>query len=149
MNYEIFPLDFIKRTRHNIKLYDDKINKTEYDVTNLINNCLGLIIIPRQKYHYQIPKYEFDEIDKKYGITKNNIKYEKDNNYKLLKIVGHIRNGLSHGHISTNLGKDISKLIIKDYPRNSEIKNFEIIFTVEEFKDFALKFSEEIIKIVK
>jgi len=68
--YENFPIDFITRTQLNLKNYNG-----EFEVTNLINNCLGLIIIPKQKLNENLPEYTFDDQNRDYGITKQNIKF--------------------------------------------------------------------------
>lgn len=70
--YTIFPIDFINRTRENLEKYSGK-----YEVTNLINCCLGLIIIPKQKLKDKMPIYVFNNEDNYFGITKSNIPYEK------------------------------------------------------------------------
>lgn len=63
--YNDFPKDFVTRTLKNLDNYTGI-----FEVTNLINNCLGLIIIPRQKMNNQISDYIFDEVNSDYGITK-------------------------------------------------------------------------------
>lgn len=72
MEYTRFEISFVERTLENLENY-----KGKYEVTDLINNCLGLIIIPRQKFYDTIPKYTFDTSDETYGITKKILKRNK------------------------------------------------------------------------
>ena len=140
--YTDFPKDFVNRTKANLKKYIG-----EYDVTNIINNSLGLIIIPHEHLIDALPNYIFSEIDKKYGINIRNIHYEKDKNYSLKNIIKHIRNGLAHGRIEQmTRNKEISGIRIYDKKNKYSKENFSICFTTEEFKQFAILISEEFLR---
>lgn len=135
--YIDFPSDFIIRTKSNLENYNG-----EYETTNLINNCLGLIIIPRQKLNHKLPEYTFDDENNDYGITKTNIEFENANDFSLSNILRHIRNGLAHGRIEQSVENDkIVGLRIHDKSNENANENFSIIFTVDEFKEFAIKVS--------
>lgn len=137
--YIDFPTDFITRTQENLSSYNGS-----KDVTNLINNCLGLIIIPKQKLADSLPDYTFDCTDKTYGITKSNIIKEVNGNYSLTNIIRHIRNGLSHGRINQETKNGlIIGLRIHDKHNDSSNENFAIELSVDEFKDLAINISNE------
>ena len=139
--YTDFPRDFIDRSKTNVENYCG-----EYEITNLINNCLGLIIIPKQRLANNIPQYEFDNNDKSYGITRSNIT-QSDDGYSLSQVLRHIRNGLAHGRIQQKLSGDkISDLKIHDKFNDSSPENFSVEFTVEEFKCFAFSLSSKLIE---
>lgn len=151
MEYKDFSRDFIKRTKCNVAMYDGK-----YEVTNLINCCLGLIIIPKETIADKLSNDVVYECDLSYGISKekNNINDDYapngDNTFGLKNIVRHIRNGLSHGRIEQNTeNKEIVGLRIFDKQdnKNSTLENFSIEFTIEEFKTFALRVSDDFLKI--
>ncbi len=136
--YENFPTDFIKRTREIIDSYSGK-----RDVTNLINCCLGLIIIPTQKFHTDIPATNAKDDIEDLGIDHEKISILADNDYSLSTIIRHIRNGLSHGRIEQRTeNRVITGLRIHDKLNDSAPENFAIELTVEEFKAFAIRFSE-------
>jgi len=144
MEYQDFPKDFIRRTQANLKKY-----KGKYDVTNLINNCLGLIIIPNQFYVENLPDYNFTELDKKtYGINLLNITYESNNNYSLYQTSKHIRNGIAHGRIQqiSSSSKKIVKLRISDSLTQHGPDNFSIEITPYELMRFSIKISNEFLK---
>ncbi len=140
--YNDFPKDFISRTLKNL----DK-HTGSFEVTNLINNCLGLIIIPKQKMNNNISDYNFDENNSDYGITQKNILHESDSNYSLSNVLRHIRNGLAHGRIEQkSKDKAIVGLRIHDKLNESSPENFVIDFTIEEFRKFAISIAEMFLK---
>jgi len=130
MEYSDFPKDFIMRTQKNLKKYRGK-----FEVTNLINSCLGLIIIPKEQLKNNLPIYIFNDQDKKtYGISKINIKYEVNGDFSLTKTVDHIRNGIAHGRIQqrSSFDKRIIGLRIHDSYSTKEPENFSIELSVYE-----------------
>ena len=139
--YTNFPIDFVKRTKANLSDYSG-----DFEVTNLINSCLGLIIIPKQRISDRIPTYEFTEQNCDFGITLKNICFEQNKNYELSNILRHIRNGLAHGRIEQkSKNGEIAGLRIYDKNNNSG-ENFSIEFSVEEFKRFAISVSNKFIE---
>ncbi len=140
--YSDFPRDFLIRTKKNLDVYSG-----DCKVTNLINNCLGLIIIPKELLLDNLPDYFFDDNDKTYGISKSNISYERSNNFKLKNVIRHIRNGLAHGRIeqkSAN-GKISGIRIFDRDTNNSTADNFSIEMTIDEFQSFAIKLSDDFV----
>lgn len=148
-NYKDFSKDFIERTKYNLEIYHG-----EYEVTHLINSCLGLIIIPKEMLAEKLSDELIYEDDLSYGISKakNSIKDDyAPNGYKiygLKNIVRHIRNGLSHGRIEQRASNDKKKEIIglKIYDSYEGQENFSIEFTLQEFKTFALRVSDDFLK---
>lgn len=135
--YSDFPRDFTERTRANIENYTG-----QYEVTNLINNCLGLIIIPKELLSENLPDYTFTETDASYGISKTNITYEENYNFSLKNVVRHIRNGLAHGRIEQqSINGAITGVRIYDCKRNGLNENFAIELTIAELAAFATKLS--------
>lgn len=134
--YTNFLEDFLVRTKGNLNNY-----KGGCEITNLINSCLGLIIIPNELLIKKLPNYEFTDNDKSFGITKQNILVNIENNYSLEKVVRGIRNGLAHGNIEQKTtNKEISGIRISNiYNKKTKLT---VEFTTDEFKDFALKLSD-------
>ncbi len=132
--YGDFPKDFISRTLKNLDNYTGS-----FEVTNLINNCLGLIIIPKQIMNGNISAYKFDDKNSDYGITQKNILYESNEDYSLTNVLRHLRNGLAHGRIEQkSKGKEIVGLRIRDKLNETSSENFVIDFTIDEFRRFAI-----------
>lgn len=136
--YSDFPKDFISRTLKNLEKYTGS-----FEVTNLINNCLGLIIIPKQIMNGNISDYKFDDKNSDYGITQKNILFESNNDYSLSNVLRHIRNGLAHGRIEQkSKDKKIVGLRIHDKPNETSSENFVIDFTIDEFRNFAISIAK-------
>jgi len=136
--YSDFPKDFLKRTLSIVENY-----KGEYDVTNLINCCLGLIIIPKQLLIDSLPDYTFSDNDKTFSIDKKSLKFIEDNDFSIKNVLRHIRNGLSHGRIEqkTSNHRIIGIRIFDKYNRNSS-ENFCLELSIDELKGFSLKLAE-------
>lgn len=131
--WQDFPRDFLRRTMANVENY-----KGEYEVTNLINNCLGLIVIPNDHLVDTLPKYTFNPNDTRFGITKRNILFQHDRNYKLGNIVRHVRNGLSHGLIEQrSQNGEIVGLRIYDRKDKRSPENFSLELSIDELKRFS------------
>lgn len=68
MNYDHEKLlaDFAKRTRHNLQLIREiqatQPEKQAYEVTQLVNSTLGLLVFPRENYIKEIPNKTLDEL---------------------------------------------------------------------------------------
>lgn len=131
--WQDFPQAFLRRTMMNVESYRGK-----YEVTNLINNCLGLIVIPNDHLLEMLPKYTFNANDKRFGIMKRNIRYEYKEDYELQNIVQHVRNGLSHGHIEQQSAEgEIVGLRIFDKRNKTSPENFSVVMSIDELKLFA------------
>ena len=156
MTYKEFIRDFIKRTKENY----EKVKDGPYEVTQLINSALGLLIIPKEY-----------ENEKEKGKKGNKIKISDDfvdesllnsmiscvddpykNNLDLAKLVSHLRNGISHGHMKFEQGKTslhepdnhIGRVIIWDEYYSK--MNFKINLPIDLLKEFFMEFSDGVIK---
>ena len=139
--YSDFPIDFLKRTQVNLENYSGN-----FEVTNLINNCLGLIVLPKELLIDSLNGYIFTDSRVRYGISKTNIKFERDNDFTLKNVIRHIRNGLSHGRIEQKSSNGvITGVRIFDCSNIDSPENFSIELSIDELKNLALKFSSEFI----
>ena len=108
-NMEYFISDFAERTKTNLKLINEMAEspfQKAYEVTQLINSLLGLVVLPNEKYkNWQKKKshamkaaenkiwdlLDICEADNRYVNSYNDAK-SKD----VLKVIDHIRNSVSH-----------------------------------------------------
>lgn len=91
-----FVSDFAERTLANLdNIENDNSNSEKYEVTQLINSLLGLIVFPKER----------NVADDK--CVKNLIPYIiKTNDYSLIQ---HMRNSISHSHIFFESGNILDK----------------------------------------
>lgn len=164
MEYKNFEHDFVERTINNLKWIDsknsiDKTNKDStifYEFTNLINQCLGLIVLPSQFSNDAFLKCFPQEL-KFYEVDDSIVKKMKSDEPKILSnVLRHIRNGIAHGHIQQVMdGKnDITDVKIWDinHHSNNPTENDAhtiIEFRVEELKLFAINVAKEYCKLKK
>lgn len=162
MLYKNFEHDFVERTINNLKWIDtknsiDKTNKDStifYEFTNLINQCLGLILLPSQ-FSDKIFLKNFPQELSYYGVGDHIVNKIKDNKQKTLSnVMRHIRNGIAHGHIQqhSDNNNDITDIRILDANRDVTITNDNdahtiIEFTIQEFTTFTTKVAKEYCKL--
>ena len=164
MLYKNFEHDFIERTINNLTWIDtknsiDKTNKDStifYEFTNLINQCLGLILLPSQ-FSNSTFLANFTQELTHYGVGDNIVNKIKGNKDKTLSnILRHLRNGIAHGHIqqySAN-NHDITDVRILDADKGVVITSDDdahtiIELNIEELRTFAIKVAEEYCRLKK
>lgn len=135
--YSNFPIDFLSRTIENIENYQGP-----FETTNLINNCLGLILIPRQYLISKLPPLSIFDIIEELEFSNQIQVFEAQDNYSLIKIFTHIRNGIAHGRIE-QISQDGEIVGVKISDRYSDIhpENFTIELLIPQFKKICIKIS--------
>lgn len=149
-----FISDFIRRTRSNY----DKLSGGEYEVTQLINSAIGLLIIPKESKDIKISddfidSALFEEIKK--GIKNNTYVENKNDPITLQQIVKHLRNGIAHGRFQFEAEKVsddaknilIHSVVFEDSSRASNKKpheDFKIEISVELLRNFFIAFSDAV-----
>ncbi len=61
MMYDKFVRDFADRTRKNLDFIE--ANQPDFEITQLVNSCLGLITFPRQVCFDNIPETPLNKLD--------------------------------------------------------------------------------------
>lgn len=99
--------DFAERTLHNLRFIDEQYKlfregkqSTEvYEVTQLINSMLGLLVFPKEKFWDHLKPMKFDEIP--------NCPFNKHQNApNLRELIRLMRNGFSHFNLNINANED-------------------------------------------
>ena len=147
-----FVKDFAERTKENYKIIKEY---NGFDVTQLLNSAVALLIIPKEKEYNKIlsnPQIS-NAIDKKimtdiYSSISKTYYNVPPESLTLVEIVNHLRNGISHGHIEM-LPKnaiEIEKINIKDKKGKEQ---FSITLSIQLLKNFFWKFSEAVAQYCK
>jgi hypothetical protein len=102
MNYENLVRDFAKRTRANLvtlrSLPSVNPDLKVYEVTQLINSMLGLLVFPEQRYFNHIPKTSPEDlIHQGWPIPEVEGDYPQVND--LQELVRYLRNGITHCNV--------------------------------------------------
>lgn len=140
--YTEFEYDFIERTLINLENYSG-----EYEVTNLINCAVGLIMIPKALHKPRLNPLIMGEISEEFGIEVSDIiciksergeyLFENYNKYNLRNVVFHMRNAISHGGIKQRVENGLIKsLEFTDV--SGENTTLEMTISVEKFRTFSI-----------
>ena len=141
--------NFIERTRYLVQQYDrfGLSEKDRYDVTLLLNACLGLLVIIEERYKtYRPIKFKsFDSLRSATTLCLSKNFNQKIKNCK--NIFGHLRNSIAHCHFYISEIKDekITKICFKNFLNDTESdaeKIFEATIDVGVLKNALLEYSE-------
>ncbi len=165
---ENYPIQFIKRTREILSSHYKSFEEKDREATFLLNCLLGLIITVSENEQKKstVFKGTIDEeflklIPNKIGfVLKNN----SENNVDLTEVsemsegIGHkddlngrsqlwfinkIRNGIAHQHIE-GVNEDGKWIGVRLWNANNHAsKDFEIVFSIDELKHFAITLSDK------
>ncbi|VFU09777.1 HEPN family nuclease [Methylocella tundrae] len=100
MDYESLLYDFADRTRHNLEVIQQAKEKGEcvYEVTQLINSLLGLLVLPNERFTDIIPKTPLSELVEQ-GWPVPSVSGEFREATDLRELVRYLRNAISHFNI--------------------------------------------------
>ena len=143
--------DFIKRTKENLETIEDEMknrqqSKDFYEVTHMINYCLGLIAFPHEILKPQKEttrsKSSYVFSHKKYGDILLCLSGNGSPTTNFASVLRHMRNAICHGRITTNtVGKYITHLHFHDYGKmkggKKLIENFHIVMSIKQLPVFA------------
>ena len=143
-----FAIDFAERTKKNLEL----LNNSPYDVTQLINSLVGLLIIPRD---YGFKYINEDLVDSNLraavlrGVRQNTYLTETSLN----SVLTHMRNAVCHSRMRFHVdkagkeavAKDIKTVEFKDIKyEKGKVYRFQMEISVELLRELVYAFSEAI-----
>lgn len=110
MRYEDLVVNFAERTKKNLVAIEkmaeaenkeEKLEKSKvFETTQLINSCLGLIAMPREKDFDKIPKISLEELEKEgWPIPSLINPTERKSGLTLQHLVKYLRNAVCHFHL--------------------------------------------------
>lgn len=148
MDYEQIERDFVSRTLDNLAACNRR-QDLEHNATNLICQCLGLIVFPRSKDSTLGLGISLKDSNCKYGTIDKCEKGHADNSMEDA-FLRHLRNSFAHGRFKVHdvdEKNNITKLQFTDKKDDKEtVDNFVFVITVEELevlaKDIANKYLE-------
>jgi hypothetical protein len=93
--------DFIRRTKQNLETIESgsKAKPNEYfEVTQLINSVVGLLMFPKEAVYEEIPATPLDELRQR-GVPLPTILHGKLKEDTLKQLIRYMRNGFAHYHV--------------------------------------------------
>lgn len=146
MLYEEFIRDFAIRTEANLLFIEkeSKNNDALYEVTQLINSTLGLLIFPVEEYIIklkEIGRLDDSEIE----TTISRIKIIKGTkNLTIDEFLRRLRNAFAHNNIKVRGGREIECLIIwNQYDRTRPV-NWKAEVKIPELREVLLLVSRKL-----
>lgn len=143
-----FAVDFALRTRENLEL----LNNSPYDVTQLINSLIGLLIIPRD-YGFRYINDDLLEPELRNAVFQCVNQNTYPSRTTLHSILTHMRNAVCHSrmkfHVDTAgsnaIAKDIKTIEFNDRKNeNGNVYRFQMEISVELLQKFVYAFSTAI-----
>lgn len=148
-----FVREYIDRTKWNYDLMK-RLNGS-FEVTELINSMVGLLIIPKEQYLSQVTNNLIDQ-----GLLNKMIQCIRKDDYSdstLKGIVKHMRNAVAHGRIEFCAEKPplneapliIHSVIFKDQDDiKRPSKYFEIEINADLLEEFLFAFADGILTLI-
>ncbi len=160
MNYQNLVLDFVNRTKANLEIIERLAEKEAhlfvknstseieleeveaYEITQLVNSMLGLIVFPQQRYFNHIPQTPLSELER-LGWPKPLISGELPSDLKTLKdLMRYIRNSIAHFNIEFQSDDDHRITGIKIWNRRNGQENWTASLRIEELRQLLDKFTD-------
>ncbi|PQV63899.1 hypothetical protein B1R32_108110 [Abditibacterium utsteinense] len=145
MNYDHEKLlaDFADRTLHNLQLMRE-IQKTQpeakaFEVTQLINSLLGLLVFPKERYLDGIPEKTWEQL-KAEGWLIPNVRSGCEPPPNLKEFLRLMRNAIAHFNIEFLPDQNNEIAGIRVWNKNRGVKNWEAELNLEQLEDIALRF---------
>lgn len=139
MEHKEINTDIVDRTLSIIQDYNGK-----FEVTLLLNCCVGLLVVPKEKHWEKVPKIELTQSNILWGLDKSAITFGKKEDYSLSNIVRRMRNSVCHFNIETiaDSNSNIEKIVFKDKNSFDLADTFEITLTCTQLKNFAVNLAK-------
>lgn len=142
--YEELHRDFALRTKANLEYIKNAWNAEEpnvYNVTQLINSCLGMIVFIKEGRHLPIcPIHEFNN-----AIIFEIIQDNNNSNGSFRDFIRRFRNAISHCRIEAyGTHKDIEGFELKDGPNGNT--NWHIKIGTDSIEALALALVDYVVE---
>jgi hypothetical protein len=152
MNYQNLVSDFAFRTRQNLEtlmaLQAKNPEAQVYEVTQLINSMLGLLVLPQQRYFNRIPAIPLAELAEQgwpmprlISVSAQDQKVED-----LRELMRYLRNGIAHFNLefSTDRQNNINGLYL--WNTRAGRVTWKVHLSLEDLKLITEKFIEILLK---
>jgi hypothetical protein len=145
MDYQNLVRDFAHRTRYNLdtlrNLQKTKPDLEVYEVTQLINSMLGLLVFPQQRYFDHIPKTPLTELANQ-GWPIPEVEGHYPQVKDLRELVRYLRNAITHCNLEflSDEGEEISGLRVwNTNPQNNQT-TWKARLMIEDIEKITNKF---------
>jgi hypothetical protein len=148
MDYKNLVRDFIQRTRRNLE-FIEKAHATDplaevYEVTQLINSLLGLIVFPNEQYFMHIPETTLKDLTAK-GWKIPDVKGDFSQVKNLREFMRYMRNAIAHSNLEfISDGYKLSGIRLWNCTR-AGVKNWQVEMKLADLREITYKFIDLIL----
>ena len=142
MRYEEVIRDFAERTSKNLSMIEQlqTEGREAYEVTQLVNSMLGLLVFPQQNYINQIPETPLDDL-KRDGWPVPNCQRGPDEVRNLNQLIRYLRNAIAHFNIEFIDDGQNQLRLLKVWNENRDgVKTWEAELSVSDLRGIAERF---------
>jgi hypothetical protein len=142
MEYKNLVRDFVLRTRKNLEFVEATIQADPdaqvYEVTQLVNSLLGLIIFPKERYFEHIPEISIDEL-KRIGWEIPKVTGNFNQVRDLRQLMRYLRNSIAHSNLEFD-SDGYTLTGIRLWNCRDHQKNWEVRLTIVELRNLTDQF---------
>ena len=153
MNYDENHLvkDFALRTQENLRLVKKLENNPDYrffEVTQLINSMLGLLVFPKVAFINKFPNKLLSELEKEGWPRIVLLEGDAPCN-DLQALINYLRNAIAHFNLKflSKDGQNISGLELWNIPYHSDRVNWRVRLSLDDLRTITDKFIDLIKKV--
>jgi len=141
--HEEVVIDFARRTRANLEVIEKSANQGEsvYEVTQLANSLLGLLVFPREHYMRSIPNTPLPELVNQ-GWPEVHTTHGQLPQNTLQQLMRMLRNSVAHCNVEFIVADDRQITGIKVWNTKGREKTWESELTIKDLRTIAIKFVE-------
>jgi HEPN pEK499 p136 len=148
MLYEEVIQNFAKRTRKNLSIIEklERDGEEVFEITQLVNSCLGLLVFPQQAFMDRIPKTPISELaEQGWPIPKVVDDFEQVSN--LNQLIRRLRNAITHYDIKFigDANNKINLLTVWNTEPRTGQKTWEAILSISDLRKIVYMFSDLLI----
>lgn len=146
--YEEVIRDFAERTRANLRTIEqlEAEGREVYEVTQLVNSTLGLLVFPQQEYINRIPHTSLEDLEQQ-GWPIPSVRGGFQQVENLNQLVRYLRNAIAHFNVEfIGDGKNEVKFLrVWNTNRNGN-RTWEAELSVSDLQGIAERFIELLLK---
>jgi hypothetical protein len=133
---------FAKRTRENLDFIETE--KPEFEITQLLNSCLGLLVFPRKVCLKNFPNTPLRAEEWSVSFVDKGFQQPES----IQQLVKHLRNGIAHCYLKLfpDDKNEIESLCVWDECPNCHEKKWQVTWSIPDFRKFVRKFSDILIR---
>lgn len=140
-DYKDLIADFAKRTRANLDLIEKHAANGDeaYEVTQLVNSLLGLLVFPRERFMNRIPETPLSELHES-GWPRLTITHGETECQTLRELTSKLRHSISHCNLEFIADRKGELTGLRVWNTVRAKRNWEAELTLTQLKTIATKF---------